>query len=87
MRHTAPQVLREEGVDEVNIAATVGHEHKTMTRRYGDGYSLARLKDIIEKLDYDIELTHISFKKFEDYRVRLGWPIKNKHLLYVSSKR
>lgn len=86
-RHTAAQALREVGVDEADIAATVGHEHPTVTRRYGSGYSLERLKKVIDQLDYGLDLSHISYKAFQDYKACKGRPIKNKHLLYVSKKR
>lgn len=85
-RHTAARRLRHKGVDEPDIAATIGHDHKTTTRRYGDGYTLDRLKEIVNKLDYGLDLSHISFEKFEAYKICKGRPEKNKHLLYAHKK-
>jgi integrase len=86
-RHTAARRMRSKGVEESDIAATIGHEHKTTTRRYGDGYTLDRLKEIVNKLDYGLDLSHISFEKFEKYKICKGRPEKNKHLLYSFDKK
>lgn len=85
-RHTAARKLRNRGVDEADIAVTVGHTHGTTTSRYGAGYTLERLKEIIDKLDYGLDLSHISFEKFEQYKICKGRPEKNKHLLLAKKK-
>ena len=86
-RHTAAHFLRKAGTDEAAIAATVGHEHKTTTSIYGDGFELETLKDTINRLNYGLDLSHISYAAFQDYKACKGRPTKNKHLLYVSTKR
>ncbi|WP_417227948.1 site-specific integrase [Amphritea sp.] len=86
-RHTAARTLRNKGVEESDIAAAIGHEHKTTTRRYGAGYTLDRLQQIVNTLDYNLDLSHISFEEFERYKVCKGRPEKNKHLLYSFDKK
>lgn len=86
-RHTAVQCLRDAGVDEAAIAATVGHEHKSTTGIYGSGYALSILKGVIDKLDYGLDLSHISYAEFLKYKACKGQPEKKKHLLYASKKK
>lgn len=86
-RHTCVRKLRKQKFDNESIAATVGHEPSSMTGKYGDGFELETLKEIIEHLDYGVNLSHIHFSNYLPYQQCKGQPIKNSHLALTRTKR
>ncbi len=86
-RHTCVKALRSQHFDNEAIAATVGHEPNSMTGKYGDGFELETLKEIIEHIDYGVNLSHIHFANYLPYQQCKGQPIKNQHLAIARTKR
>ncbi|WP_020682932.1 site-specific integrase [Marinobacterium rhizophilum] len=73
-RHTVVQNLRNQGVDEPHIAALVGHEVQSTTSRYGSGIGLAALQTVVNRINYGLNLSHLSFTAFCAYRDARGKP-------------
>ena len=60
-RHTFANTLKQEGVDEGQVAALIGHSKGGITfERYGKPYVPAFLVDVITRLDYDDALTAVK---------------------------
>lgn len=53
LRNTTATALHEAGVPEVEAAAILGHEVRTMSYGlYSGGLSLARLREVVERIEY-----------------------------------
>ena len=56
-RHTFADTLKQNGADQQKIAALMGHVDQSITTgRYGKPYEPEGLKDVIEMLDFDLNL-------------------------------
>ena len=59
-RHTAKDCFREAGVEDPLSRAIMGHEGGGVAGTYGIGYSLARLNEGLQRLQYpDLDLSHL----------------------------
>lgn len=71
-RHTFVDMLRNKlGVQEMMIKKLVGHgtRHDT-TINYGTGFSLAQRQEITEKVDIDVDISHISWENYQRLQQR-----------------
>jgi integrase len=56
LRHSFADLLRETGVESSVISTLMGHTHSNITNdRYGNGYSVKKLKDAIDTLKLDMK--------------------------------
>ncbi|UTW03055.1 site-specific integrase [Amphritea atlantica] len=69
-RHTLIDKMTDTvGVEIALISRIVGHEISLQTAKYGKKQvALPRLKSEIELLDYDIELSHLNYESFLEYK-------------------
>ncbi len=54
-RHTVATRLSEAGVEESDISTLLGHSRTNVTARYTHGVNMARLKNAIDKVRYELE--------------------------------
>ncbi|MFN3880105.1 MAG: site-specific integrase [Nitrincola lacisaponensis] len=80
-RHTFIKRMRKLRVPTTDIAAVVGHEAGLTTERYGGEYELDTLKAIIDKLEYPVDFSHISYEHYRLYQLTNGRPKANSHLI------
>ena len=52
LRHTFIDRLRNLGVDEAKLAALAGHTNSSITSTYGQGYHIAQLHEVVNKLRF-----------------------------------
>lgn len=52
LRHTFIDRLRNQGIDDAKLAALVGHSNSSMTSLYGQGYHIAQLHEVVNKLRF-----------------------------------
>ena len=52
--------------------ALVGHVDTSTTGGYGDIYPLSVLKEEIDKLDFELDLTHISYERYQAMQEKQG---------------
>lgn len=52
LRHTFIDRLRNLGIDEAKLAALVGHTNSSITSTYGQGYHIAQLHEVVNKLRF-----------------------------------
>lgn len=79
-RHTFVARMRKLGVQIADIAAIVGHEPTLTTEHYGGAYELSTLKLTIDRLEYPLDLRHISYERFIEFQMAKGKPNALKHL-------
>jgi len=64
-RHTFIDNLRQANIETSKIAALVGHEPEyKMTHSYGNEYNLQILKKVMDKLEYNLDTSHLNFDQF-----------------------
>ncbi len=72
-RHTFIQEYRDTtGIDRTVLAGIVGHDTDLQTDEYGGDTALHVLKPEIDKVDFDIDLSHLDYQKFKRYRDKKG---------------
>jgi integrase len=64
LRHTFIQQFRRQKLDMLILKALVGHADKTTTGGYGDVYPAKVLREELDKIDYGISLSHVSYKNY-----------------------
>ena len=61
-RHSAKDALRDAEIDSQVFDALQGHAPTTEGQKYGSGHSLKVLKNAVDKLEYDVDLSHLDLK-------------------------
>lgn len=72
LRHTFIHQFRLQRLDILIAKAVVGHVDTSTTGGYGDIYPLRVLKEEIDKLDFEIDLTHISYDSYRAMQAQQG---------------
>ncbi|HDY99050.1 MAG TPA: site-specific integrase [Pseudomonas sabulinigri] len=72
LRHTFIHQFRVQRLDILIAKALVGHVDNSTTGGYGDIYPLSVLKEEIDKLDFELDLTHISYERYQAMQERQG---------------
>ncbi len=80
-RHTLIHRMRKLGVPATDIAAVVGHEPGLTTEHYGGDYELSTLKQIVDRLNYHVDLSHIHYEHFIDFQIADGKPNARRHVI------
>jgi integrase len=81
LRHTFIQQFRMQRLDMLIAKALVGHVDTSTTGGYGDIYPLHVLKEEIDQLDFSLDLTHVSYARYQSLRAaqagkQIGRPAK-----------
>ena len=73
-RHTFIDKMRDtKRINDTLISGIVGHDPKTTTSKYGKKQiALTRLKPEIDRLKYDIDISHLNFEDFLSYKATKG---------------
>jgi integrase len=64
LRHTFINQARQQNLDVLVVKALVGHTDDSVTSQYGDAYSLQVLNTVLQKLDYNIDTSHIHYLNY-----------------------
>lgn len=59
-------------IDRTVLAAIVGHDTDLQTDEYGGDTALHVLKAEMDKVEFDLDLSHLDYQKFKEYRGRRG---------------
>lgn len=74
LRHTFVNQLRQTGVDQPRIQALTGHINDSTTADYGNGYSMELKQQTIEMLRFNLDLSHISYARYQALQKRSARP-------------
>lgn len=74
LRHTFINQARQQNLDILVVKALVGHTDDSVTGQYGDAYSLQVLNEMLQKIDYGIDTTHIHYRYYFDIRFKKHSP-------------
>jgi integrase len=75
LRHTFNDQLRNLEISEEIRNALMGHNHDTINAQYGRKMALKILKKHIDRLKFDIDITHVSFDLFRD-KLQYSSPVR-----------
>lgn len=70
LRHTFITQARNQHLDILVVKALVGHADDSVTGGYGEGYPLPVLYEVLQKINYQIAIDHIHYRRYHTLQLR-----------------
>ncbi|MBX9915406.1 MAG: site-specific integrase [Pseudomonadaceae bacterium] len=74
LRHSFVSQARNQNLNILVVKALVGHTDSSVTGGYGDSYPLSVLNEVLQQIDYQVELNHIHYQHYQQLKIQQGKP-------------